>query len=558
MEVSELVRTLLTKRGITDEETIAKFLQPDFVRDTHDPMALQEMDRAIGRILSAMQHKEKITLYADFDCDGIPGAAVLYDTFAKIGYENIEVYIPHRDMEGYGFHTDAIEKLAKKGVSLIITIDVGTVAYEGASHAKQRGIDVIVTDHHEVKETLPDAFAIINPKLGNYPFRDLCGAAVAWKLASALLTEGRKRNLAAFTAIPEGWEKWLLDLVAIATIADMVPLVGENRTLAYFGLTVLRKTQRPGIRALCAQLRLRQSELTEDDISFSFAPRINAASRMGDPETAFQLLVAKNSRDAEKLVAHLEELNARRKGAVGSIVREAKKRVSMRFSSADQVIVLGDVEWKPALLGLVANSIVGERGGLVCMWGRNGKGELKGSCRSDGSISVVELFSRAALSFEEYGGHHGSGGFSVSHEAVHTLHDVLKNAAAQIEAATIQKRDEYDATVALSEISFPLFRDVSRLAPFGLGNLKPIFRIPRASIGSVRSFGKEKNHVEVTLSCFATGVTARAFDFFRLPSDFAFAPQPGQESDVLATLVHDTFRGQNSLALRLVDITRVT
>lgn len=554
--ISDLIQTLLHTRGITETDAIERFLKPDYVRDTHDPFLLAGMDVAVARVFDAMEKGERIAIYADFDCDGIPGAAVLCDFFAKIGYENIEVYIPHRDMEGYGIHADALRALKQKGVSLVITVDVGTVAIEPVRIAKELGIDVIVTDHHEPGTVLPDAIAVLNPKLGNYPFRALCGAAVAWKLAQALLYRGR--SLVNFSGIPDGWEKWLLDLVAIATIADMVPLVGENRTLTHFGLKVLRKSPRAGIRALCARLRLRQSELTEDDVSFSFAPRINAASRMGDPETAFKLLTSKDPKEAEALAVHLEELNASRKGAVGSIVREAKKRMLARFSTSDPVIVLGDTAWKPALLGLVANTFVKERGGVVCMWGRDGNGALKGSCRSDGSVSVVELFSKTNGTFQEYGGHAGSGGFSVSHANIHTLFDSLAAAHAQLAAApsTVEGLDvpEHDALATLSEISWPLFRELSLLSPFGIGNPKPVFRIPRATIFSVKTFGKEKNHCEVTLSNSTSGASTRAFDFFRSPASFTALPVAGMEADILATLIHDTFRGQNSLALRLVDI----
>ena len=530
-------------------------MNPDFVRDTYDPLLLEGMERAVARIFAAMAANERIAIYGDFDCDGIPGAAVLYDTFRKIGYENIEVYVPHRDREGYGFHTGAIDALAERNVALIITVDVGTTAVEAVAHAKTRGVDVIITDHHEIQDVLPDAVAVINPKLGDYPFRDLCGAGVAWKLACALLREGRKRGPATFLAIPDGWEKWLLDLVAIATIADLVPLQGENRALVHFGLTVLRKSPRRGIRALCNSTRLRQRELTEDDVAFSFAPRINAASRMGEPELAFKLLTTSDADEAEKLAAQLESLNRKRRSVVASIVREAKQRIKARYKDADHVVVLGDTDWKPALMGLAANSIMEERGGVVCMWGRDANGNLKGSCRSDGSVSVVELFARAKESFEEFGGHHASGGFSISHETVHMLPEMLSRAAAELSEGMRQKENvEPDAELTLSQISISFFRDLSRLAPFGVGNPKPVFRVRETVITFARQFGKEMNHTEVTLVCSESGATHRGFQFFKTPLDFSLPPSPGARADVLATLERDTFRGPEMLALRLVDI----
>lgn len=559
MEISELVRTLLNKRGIESDEAVAAFLNPNYDSHTHSPFLLDGMDRAVARVLSAITRGERIAIYADFDCDGIPGAAVLLDFFAKIKYGNVEAYLPHRDREGYGFHVEAIEALAAREVKLIITVDVGTNASEAVARAKEIGIDVIVTDHHEVIGTSPQAVAILNPKISPYPFPHLCGAAVAFKLVQALLIEGRKHSTPNFHGVPVGWEKWLLDLVGIATIADMVPLLGENRTLAHFGLQVLRKSPRPGIVALCRCLRLRQNEITEDDIGFSFAPRINAASRMDEPDLALRLLTTRDSQEAEKLAMHLDRLNTSRKGIVGSVVREAKRRVRERFSAGERVVVLGDTEWKPSLLGLVANSVMEGRTGIVCLWGRDALGRLKGSCRSDGSISVVELFANSHSAFLEYGGHNAAGGFSVSHESVHTLHDDLTRSAEKLWRAPSSTdpvrsgaSNGADARASLSEVTLSLFKEVSSLAPFGIGNPKPVFLISDATISSVRKFGRSNNHIELILSCARTGDTARAFDFFKTPESFTRAPEEGQNADILATLERDSYRG--GLALRIVDI----
>jgi single-stranded-DNA-specific exonuclease len=370
----------------------------------------------------------------------------------------------------------------------------------------------------------------------------------------ALLVEGRKKELPEFTKIPSGWEKWLLDLVAIATVADLVPLVGENRVLAYWGMQVLRKTPRAGIVALCSALRLRRAELDENDIAFSFAPRINAASRMDTPELALRLLTTTDKKEAEDLARQLESLNNSRKGVVAGIVKEAKKRAKARFQEGDRVTVLGDPDWKPSLMGLAANSLVEERGGVVLLWGRDAMGKIKGSARSDGSISVVELFSKASGAFEEYGGHHASGGFTVTAESVHTLPEILKQVAAQLDAPQVEEVTTSDAVIALREISTILLKDISKLAPFGIGNAKPIFRVPRVRILSVRRFGKEGNHTEISVVCSESGVQHRAFQFFKAPEHFSVIPAPDLEVDILATLERDSFRGPGRLALRLVDI----
>ncbi len=556
MEVvlSDLVRTLLSKRGVVSEGDIESFLRPDYISHTHDHALFSGMESAVSRIFTAITGGERIAVYADFDCDGIPGAGVLSDTFAKIGYGNVEIYIPHRDKEGYGLHQKAIQELADRAVKVIITVDVGTNARDAIRFAKEKGVDVIVTDHHEITGDLPECVAILNPKIAPYPFPHLCGAAVAYKLSQSILAEGRRRKLDSFLAIPEGWEKWLLDLVAIATIADMVPLTGENRTLAHWGLQVLRKSPRPGIRAICTKLRIRQAELSEGDIGFSLGPRINAASRMGEPQLAFKLLTTRDVREADDVAAQLESLNSSRKGVVGGIVREARKRVRDRYRDEERVVVLGNPEWKPSLLGLAANSIVGDRGGIACLWGRDGEGRIKGSCRSDGSLSVVELFSAAPQLFEEFGGHAASGGFTLVASEVHTFPETLAAAAEKLAEKEVVRAAEYDALITLREVAPALLKDISALAPFGVGNPKPIFRIVNTRVRELRKFGKENNHLEVSLLCIESGMAMRAFDFFRKAEDFTHVPEPDSAATILATIERDTFRG--GLALRLVDIVR--
>ncbi|MBM3271924.1 single-stranded-DNA-specific exonuclease RecJ [Candidatus Kaiserbacteria bacterium] len=562
--VSDLVRTLLAKRGIVEADEIERFLAPDYERDLHDPFLMPDMRVAVERILLALERDERIAIYCDYDCDGIPGGSLLFRFFKRIGYTP-EIYVPHRDREGYGVHIHAIEELAARGVSLIVTVDVGIVAFEAAAHARKIGVEMIITDHHELRPSetgtrelgydLPDALAVINPKRAGYPFPHLCGAGTAFKLACAILTEGRKRGLERFTSIPLGWEKWLLDLAAISTIADMVPLVGENRAIAHFGLRVLRRTPRPGLRALALSARFNLAQADEETIGFSIAPRVNAASRMDEPELALRLLTTDDEREAAELAAQLESLNASRKGVVASITKEAKRRVRDRYDERDRVVVLGDPTWKPSLLGLSANAIVEDRGGVAFLWGRDGKGELKGSCRSDGTLSVVELMTLARDVFAEFGGHHASGGFSVSHENVHELPAALARAAEMIESAgPTDVCTQHDADLSLSQVTWSVFQELSRVAPFGIGNPKPVFRIARIFVNEVRRFGKEKHHTEISLACHDTATSMRAFDFFIAPEQFTHEPFRGAEVDVLATIERDAFRGPTRLALRLVDV----
>lgn len=550
MPVSDLVRTLLSKRGIEDADT---FLNPSYDNHLHNPLLLSDMQKAIERFFVAIEKKEHIAVYTDFDCDGLGSATVFHDFLKKIGYQSFEIYMPHRDIEGYGFHASAVRKLCERGTTLIITADVGISGHEGVEAARFLGCDVIITDHHEVMIGAPNALAVVNPKLSEYPFPHLCGAAVAYKFVQAAIAEGKHREMSQFLSISEGWEKWLLDVVAIATIADMVPLVGENRALVHYGLRVLRQSRRVGLRALAESARLRLPAATEDDVGFSIAPRLNAASRMDNPELAFHLLTTLERAEADRLAKTLEQLNAKRKGVVASIVKEAKKRARERFEN-ESITVLGDPSWKPALLGLAANSVMAERGGVVCLWGRDAAGNVKGSCRSDGSVSLAALFTEASGAFLQFGGHAHAGGFSVSGEGVHALQARLAEAMKHIQTKTKEKESvSHDVSLPLSLLHESTLRDISRLSPFGVGNHKPIFHVPESRVVEVRRFGKEKNHVEVTLECPQSGRRVRSFDFFKSPSSFTLCPEAGSNVRALVTLERDTFAGRDSLALRIID-----
>src|SRR3989344_4119170 len=408
MHFPDLLETLLKERGILAEER-EFFLNPDYSH-LFDPLLLPDMEKARDRVIKAMKEGESITVFSDYDADGIPGAVVLADFFRRASYENVSFYIPHRHDEGFGLNKEFIEECKAK---LLITVDCGMADIAVIKLAKEKGIDVIVTDHHESKE-LPEAFAIINPKRAGskYPFKELCGSALAFKLVQAILAKNS-------FGVKEGMEKWSLDMVGIATLSDMVPLVGENRILASYGLQVLRKSLRPGILARCDKLKMSQRFLTEDDVAFMITPRINAASRMGVPEDAFKLLSTTDPDEAEKLALHLEKINNERKGVVASLVKDAKSHLARR-EVMREVIVIGNPDWRPALLCLIANSLVEEYGRPVFVWGRDGDGVLKCSCRSCNGYDLFALMNMVSDNFLEFGGHAGAGGFSIKLEDLTT------------------------------------------------------------------------------------------------------------------------------------------
>jgi single-stranded-DNA-specific exonuclease len=299
---------------------------------------------------------------------------------------------------------------------------------------------------------------------------------------------------------------------------------------------------------------MRRATLSEDDIGFTIAPRINAASRMDDPDLAFRLLTTDSMPEAEQLAQNLEELNAKRKTIVAVMVKEARKRLRARYIETDRVVVLGDPSWKPSLLGLAANSIVGDRGGVALLWGRDANGAIKGSARSDGTVSVLGLFEALKEYFEAYGGHTASGGFTAHFEKIHALPGAAAAAFSALEMNNKTALASHEALVSLREVSQSLLAQIGQLAPFGTGNPKPILKVSRSRIVSVRRFGKEKNHTEVTLACPETGAVQRGFQYFKAPEHFSRIPESNLLVDVFATLENDTFRGNTAPVLRLVDI----
>ena len=549
-QYDEVTQELLVARDITDAVAAQAFLEPDFERDTRDPFLLDGMDTAVERLRVAIKNAENIGVYTDFDADGIPAGALLHDLFKKIGHTAFVNYIPHRDSEGYGLHTSAIDTLHKKGVTLILTADVGISDVASVAYANELGIDVIVTDHHIPGEELPNAVAVVNPHCGEYPFVELCGTGVAFKLAQALIAKGRECEDPWVAGIPDGWEKWLLDLVAIATVADMMSLKDENRALVHYGLIVLRKSRRPGIAALCRKLSLPQTKITEDDIGFSLAPRINAASRMDSPEKAFELLTTDDPARAADIATELESLNNKRKAQVASIVRELKKR--FEENSEGNVLIAGNPKWNPALLGLAANSIVDTYGKTVCVWGREGTGNIKGSCRGAGDVNVVGLFAEAGDALTHYGGHEHAGGFSTTHEAVHSLPEVF-NAAYK----KIHRSSEEEVVYADLELSAqPLiqtFNALSVFAPFGMENPKPLLLCKNVDIRSVRSFGRDDAHVEVLLAREGMKEEVRAIAFFKSPDSFTRPIEEREGATFVCTLEQSHFAGRTRLELRIVD-----
>ncbi len=553
----DLLRKLLFYRGIEKIEDAERFMNPDYDLHVHDPYLLKDMEKVVARILKAIEAKEKIIIYSDYDADGVPGAVILHDFFRKIDYLYFENYIPHRHEEGFGLHKAAVEEFATQGVKLLITIDCGIADIEAVKTAQELGIDVVITDHHVPHAEVPSAYAILNPKQEGcaYPEKMLCGSGVIFKLVQALLKKHADSNIFP-VEIKKGWEKWLLDMVGIATLSDMVPLVGENRVFAYYGLKVLRMSPRVGFMKLLRAAKTNQAHLTEEDVGFTISPRINAASRMGVPLDAFKLLSTRDDVEADRLVAHLNAINDERKGIVAAMTKEVRKIIRDRGEkeAMKKVLVIGNPNWKPALLGLVANALKDDHARPVFLWGRDDKATLKGSCRSDGMVNVLEVMEGAKESFIAFGGHKMSGGFSVSHEKIHTLESDLVRSYEKIvtESSGGPETTWIDETLSLDEANWKTYSLVEKLTPYGTGNPKPLFMFSGVEIQEVKKFGKEKNHLELNFQNSA-GKKITAISFF-VGDTLDATLKVGGKINLVATMEKSMFRNFPELRLRIVDI----
>lgn len=554
----DLTAALLARRGIRTEEEADAFLSPSYDEHIGDPLLILNMPKAATRIAKAIDDGEHIAVWSDYDCDGIPGGALLHD-FLKKAKANFVNYIPHRHLEGFGLNTGGIDALAKKNdVSLIVTVDCGIADVEQVAHANALGIDVIITDHHLPGGQLPPAFAIIDPKQEGetYPFRDFCGGGLAWKLVCAVLATGFLGR----DDIPQGWEKWLLDMAALSTIADMVPLLGENRVIAKYGLIVMRKSPRPGLQQLCKAARVNQRFITEDDVGFMLAPRVNAASRMGNPRDAFELFTTSSETRAEELAKELEKTNRSRRASGAAVTRAVHERLREREEQGElpPVLVMGDPDWRPGLLGPIASSIADEYERPVFLWGREGGDTLKGSCRTGRKdVSLVALMQAASDLFDDAGGHALSGGFTLKDEAVFTLEEKLCEALAALPPSEgAEGQVLADAELLAAEAPLAHLSRVERLAPFGMGNPKPAYVLHDVKLQKVSWFGKGEEHLRISIvrSDGFDDATMEAIAFYakRSLGKRCTKLEEGSTISLLGTLERDQFSRGQPARLRII------
>ncbi|WP_353855095.1 single-stranded-DNA-specific exonuclease RecJ [Bacillus sp. Bos-x628] len=485
LNISALTATLLVKRGLEEVDEARSFLF-DQKADFHDPFLLKGMKEAVERINKAIEEQESIVIFGDYDADGVTSTSVLLHTLKELSAK-VDFYIPDRFKEGYGPNEQAFRYIKEQGASLVITVDTGIAAVKEARIAKEIGLDLIITDHHEPGEELPEALAIVHPKQPGcvYPFKELAGVGVAFKMAHALLGE-----------VPAQ----LLDLAAIGTIADLVPLHDENRWLAKKGIVQLRKSNRPGLKALMKEAGVSLEEADEDTIGFQIAPRINAVGRIEQADQAVHLLMTEDMDEAEELARFVQELNKERQKIVSTITEEAIQMVEA--DEGDQsAIVVAKAGWNPGVVGIVASKLTDKFSRPAIVLGIDEETQMaKGSARSIPGFDLFFHLSKCRDILPHFGGHPMAAGMTLQADDVPLLRERLNQYANE----TLTEEDfipiqRVDAICKVDEITVQTIEEVSMLSPFGMHNPKPFIMIKDAKLEEIRTIGANHHHIKMAL-----------------------------------------------------------
>ena len=488
-----LFERILAARGLTTRATREAFLQPDYAAVKHDPFLLPDMKKAVARLKQAREQGEKIVIYGDYDIDGLSATALLLDAFGKFGFEDVDAFIPNRFIEGYGMTIGAVDKVRDMGADLIVTVDTGSLCHAEIAYAASLGIDTVVTDHHNVAETPPPSVAAVNPKFSGhtYPFRDLCGVGVAFKLVQALQTE--------LDGLPDGYEKWLLDLVALGTVCDIVTLADENRANVYWGLEVLKKQQRPGLKALMAVSGIEPEQVNARHLGFGLGPRMNAAGRLETAQHALDMLVAHDGLAALEASEKLEELNVKRRGIQDAIFEEAC--VQAEQLADDRVLVVSSDGWNHGVIGIVASKLVEKYKKPVFIIGERGE-EATGSARSFGDFSAADAVRAADDIIIKGGGHGAAAGVTLETEKIGDFRCRVNEFYDSLQLTNQERYLLPRADVEIddfSEIDEDLVANLAKMEPFGNGNPEPVLKITAASVLSARRMGADGQHVKLAL-----------------------------------------------------------
>jgi single-stranded-DNA-specific exonuclease len=550
-ELPEVVAHLLHQRGIQTNAEINTFLHPDYGTDLHDPFLFRDMVRAVDRVYAAREREERILVHGDYDADGVSGATVLLDALEGIGC-TADVFIPHRERDGYGFGMPGLAYAQNVDAKLIITCDCGIANVETVGQANEAGIDVIVTDHHVFRAELPKAYAILHPKLPGetYPYTELTGGGVAFKFAQAIT----QRDAASERRLPEGFVKWLLDVAAISTVSDYGPLLGENRTIVTYGLIVLGKTRRIGLKALYEVARIRPEFITPTTIGFQIAPRINAAGRIDHANEALRLLRTTDAEEAKALAGKLNVTNAERQRLVEEAVTQALADVAGQKERRFLMVVRDD--WLPGIVGLVATKLRDQFHRPAIALTRSG-GKILGSGRSIPALHIVEALRAHADLLVAFGGHPQACGLTVKGEA--ELIELTKRletyATERLTPDQLVPTLTIDRELALSDVTWELVEWLGKLGPFGIGNPTPKFLAHGLEVMDVLTMGSGQQHCRIAVKSQVSGLKSQVFKMvcFRY-ADICPTIRVGDVVDVVYEVDVNEWNGNKEIQMKVVDL----
>jgi len=538
-----VVLQLLYNRGLSDPREIAAFLNRDLAQD--NPFRLRDMHKAVDRLRRAIRGGEPIVVYGDFDADGVTSSVLMSLVLRRLG-ARVRVYIPHRVDEGYGLNKKAIRKLAAAGTRVLLTVDCGIRSVDEVAYARSLGLDVIVTDHHSVGDTLPPGLAVINPKRSDdpYPFKGLAGVGVAYKLAQALLRVEQQLPIGKGPGLED--ERELLDLVALGTVADIVPLIGENRALVHQGLRLLNEPTRPGLLALMEAAGVRPGTVDTMAIGFMLAPRINAAGRLASAGLAFKLLAAQDLGEALPLASQLNTLNRQRQYLTQRAVEQA--RAQLEEQEGSPIYIVEGENFLPGIVGLIAGQITTAtyRPTLAIHLEENAS---RGSARSIPEFHITHALDRVSEHLVRYGGHAAAAGFTVENAKLPAFKEALRDVARDILGDTLPEPVlTVDTELDLREVNWHLFEQIQRLAPFGEENPQPVFLSRGLHVRERRAVGSEGKHLKLTFQHEGRTWPAIAFKLGHLAS--ILPPRV----DVVYHLGINEWNGTRSLQLVVLDI----
>lgn len=539
-----LFEKILASRNI-DKDKLNSFLSPDYDLEKGDPYLLPDMQKAVDRIKTAYEKGEKIVIYGDYDVDGISATALLLDAFESFGFKDIQSFIPNRFVEGYGMTIGAVDKIKSMDANLIITVDCGSLCHNEINYANSLGIDTVVTDHHNVAETPPPAVAAVNPRFGGhlYPFSDLAGVGVAFKLVQALQKE--------LDGLPEGYEKWLLDLVALGTVCDIVKLTGENRANVYWGIEVMKKQRRTGLKALMAVANIDKADISAKTLGFVFGPRINAAGRMETASLALDMLISKNGDDALNKANYIDNLNSHRRQMQDDIFKEACK-IALDYKD-DDVLVINGKNWNHGIIGIVAAKILEKFKKPVYILAEDDNGETKGSARSFGDFSAADAVRAADDIIIKGGGHAAAAGVTLKNDKISDFRQRVNEFYSSLQLNNQERYLLPKADVEIddfSEINEDLVGKIATMEPFGNGNPDPVIKITAADIVNVQHMGTDGQHIKLSARD-SDGVVIRMLAF-NAPENFLC--KPGDAASIWFRPVINEWQGIRSVEGELLHL----